>query len=95
MNKISASITQAAELLTTTTERTAFLNMGMFYVCQIAANGSIDKAETDNIMLTLITESAGIKAGGDESIAKVAPPAAPSTPISKAEKANSLASQNN
>lgn len=92
MNKASASVTQAAKLLTTTTERTAFLNMGMFYICQIAANGSINQSETNQIMLTLITESAGIKSGVSEPETKIAAPAAPSTP---AAKANSLASQSN
>ena len=59
--EISGSIEEAASLLTTTTERTAFLNMGMFYICQISANGSIDGLQANELINTLITSSAGMK----------------------------------
>ena len=58
---ISSSIQEAASMLTTTTERTAFLNMGMFYVCQIAANDSITPAQADTLIKTLITSASGMK----------------------------------
>lgn len=56
-----ASIRQTAALLTTTTERTAFLDLGMFYVCQISANGSLTDHQTAEVLrsLTLVASSLG------------------------------------
>jgi hypothetical protein len=58
---VTASINQAATLLTTTTERTAFLNTGMFYLCQILSNSSIEATNAQDLIDTLITSSSGIK----------------------------------
>jgi hypothetical protein len=58
---ITSSIKEAAQLLTTTTERTAFLNIGMFYLCQIAANKSLTPGEADALADTLIKAAAGMK----------------------------------
>ncbi|WP_188151463.1 hypothetical protein [Teredinibacter waterburyi] len=58
---VSGSIQEAASMLTTTTERTAFLNMGMFYICQIAANDSITPAQAGTLITTLITSASGMK----------------------------------
>ena len=57
----SGSIKEAASMLTTTTERTAFLNMGMFYMCQIAANKSITKEQADKLIESLIKSASGMK----------------------------------
>jgi hypothetical protein len=35
--------------------------MGMFYICQIAANGSIDGLEANELINILITSSAGMQ----------------------------------
>ena len=58
--QVTTTIQEAASMLTTTTERTAFLNIGMFYICQIAANKSINKAQANNLINTLVTSSAGM-----------------------------------
>ncbi|MBH1477065.1 hypothetical protein I5U59_03995 [Stenotrophomonas maltophilia] len=49
---VSASFNQAVALLTTSTERTTFLNIGMFYICQLSANESI----TEEQAMTLVSE---------------------------------------
>lgn len=51
---LSATLKQTATLLTTTTERTAYLDMGLFYICQIAANDSITPDKTNELLRTLI-----------------------------------------
>ncbi|MBV1913901.1 MAG: hypothetical protein KUG72_00860 [Pseudomonadales bacterium] len=58
--KVTTTIQEAASMLTTTTERTAFLNIGMFYICQIAANKSLNEAQTNQLISTLVTSSAGM-----------------------------------
>lgn len=58
---VTSSIKEAAQLLTTTTERTAFLNIGMFYLCQIAANKSLSQGESDVLLDALIKAAAGMK----------------------------------
>ncbi|MDX1490760.1 MAG: hypothetical protein R3332_05700 [Pseudohongiellaceae bacterium] len=59
--KVTTTIQEAASMLTTTTERTAFLNIGMFYICQIAANKSINEAQANTLINTLVTSSAGMQ----------------------------------
>lgn len=57
---LTGTIKQTASILTTSTERTAFLDYGMFYICQISANGSISSQETSNLIELLIAASAQI-----------------------------------
>lgn len=59
--KVTTTIQEAASMLTTTTERTAFLNIGMFYICQIAANKSINEEQANSLINTLVTSSAGMQ----------------------------------
>jgi hypothetical protein len=63
---LAGSITEAAQLLTTTTERTAFLDVGMFYLCQLANNGSITTDHARSLTALLIQEAGGLEtaAGG-------------------------------
>lgn len=58
--EISGSINQTANLLTTTTERTAFLNMGLFYICQLSANKTISESTTSKLVLELISQTVKI-----------------------------------
>lgn len=58
--EISGSINQTANLLTTTTERTAFLNMGLFYICQLSANKTISEETTLKLVSELISETVKI-----------------------------------
>ncbi len=58
--EISGSINQTANLLTTTTERTSFLNMGMFYICQLSANKTISESTTSKLVSELITKTVKI-----------------------------------
>lgn len=59
--KVTTTIQEAASMLSTTTERTAFLNIGMFYICQIAVNKSINATQANALINTLVTSSAGMK----------------------------------
>lgn len=53
---ISANITKTAKAFQTSTERTAFLQIGAFYICQLQANGLEDK-KINNLMSSLIIAS--------------------------------------
>jgi hypothetical protein len=55
--ELSGSIKQTANILTTTTERTAFLNMGLFYICQLSANKSISESTTLQLTSELIKQT--------------------------------------
>lgn len=55
---ISGTLKVTAMSLSTTTERTAYIDMGMFYLCQIAANGSITPTEANALLRTLIISGA-------------------------------------
>lgn len=58
--ELAASIQEAAQLLTTTTERTAFLDVGMFYLCQLANNRSITEDAARSLTALLIQEAGGL-----------------------------------
>ena len=55
---LSGAISQAAAALSMTTERTAFLDIGLFYLCQLEANESITPAQAAALTGQLITEAA-------------------------------------
>jgi len=57
---VTSSIKQAATLLTTTTERTSFLNTGMFYLCQILSNSHIRDEDAKLILEQLVVSAAGL-----------------------------------
>lgn len=62
--EISAAIAQSVTALSTTSERTAFLDIGMFYLCQLAANDTITEADTVKLTLQLFTSAAGMAPAG-------------------------------
>lgn len=55
---LSGAISQAAAALSTTTERTAFLDIGMFYLCQLHANGAVSDHQAVVLAAQLIRDSA-------------------------------------
>ncbi|WP_313242168.1 hypothetical protein [Stenotrophomonas sp.] len=55
---VSASFNQAVTMLTTSTERTTFLNVGMFYICQLSANEAITQ-EHAQVLLSELIQTAG------------------------------------
>lgn len=57
---VSASFNQAVTLLSTSTERTTFLNVGMFYICQLSANESIDEDQAEALVVELIRAAAAL-----------------------------------
>ena len=59
--EVTSSIQEAAQSLTTTTERTAFLNVGMFYICQIAANKTLPDSEVKEVITTLIKSTSDMQ----------------------------------
>lgn len=58
--KIAATIKQTASLLTTTTERTAFLDFGLFYICQMSANGSLTDSQTAQLVKAVTLAAASL-----------------------------------
>ena len=61
---MSAAIAQTATALSATSERTAFLDIGMFYICQLSANGRISAPETNQLALQLVESAAGMAPTG-------------------------------
>lgn len=57
---LAGAIKETVALLTTTTERTAFLDLGMFYTCQMSANGSLTDTQTAEVLRVLSISAASI-----------------------------------
>lgn len=57
---ITASLKETATLLTTSTERTTFLDLGMFYLCQISANGGVTDQQTAELIKVISIAGASI-----------------------------------
>lgn len=57
---ITGSLKETVTLLTTSTERTAFLDLGLFYVCQMSANGALTDTQTAEVIRTLALAAATI-----------------------------------
>lgn len=57
---VSNSLKETAQLLTTSTERTAFLDLGMFYICQISANGGLTDQQTAELIKIIAISGAAI-----------------------------------
>lgn len=62
---VTATIKETATLLTTSTERTTFLDLGMFYLCQISANGGITDEQTATLVKIIAVAGASIKTAVD------------------------------
>lgn len=62
---VTNSLKETAQLLTTSTERTTFLDLGMFYTCQISANGGL--TDTQTAELIRVISIAGASIGLDKS----------------------------
>jgi len=58
---LSTTIREAAKMLTTTTERTAFLDVGLFYICQLSNNASISDDQTATLTNALISSASGLE----------------------------------
>lgn len=58
---LSTTIRETARMLTTTTERTAFLDVGLFYICQLSNNASISDDQTATLTSTLIDAAGGLE----------------------------------
>lgn len=57
---LTASLKQTATLLTTSTERTTFLDLGMFYLCQISANGGLTDTQTAELLKIIAISGASM-----------------------------------
>jgi hypothetical protein len=57
---ITNSLKETAQLLTTSTERTTFLDLGMFYTCQISANGNLTDTQTAELIRVISIAGASI-----------------------------------
>lgn len=57
---VSNSLKETAKLLTTSTERTTYLDLGMFYTCQISANGGLTDTQTAELIKILVISGAAI-----------------------------------
>lgn len=69
---LSIAIAQTSTLLTTTTERTAFLDTGLFYICQLAANKALTKSEVVALSQEMIKSAAGLKTNKASTVTKMA-----------------------
>lgn len=58
---LSVAISQTSTLLTTTTERTAFLDTGLFYLCQLGANQTLQENDVITLSQQLIKSAAGLE----------------------------------
>ena len=67
---ITTSLKETASLLTTSTERTTFLDLGMFYLCQISANGGLTDTQTAELVQVIALAGAGINASGGSTTEK-------------------------
>ncbi|MEN9111012.1 MULTISPECIES: hypothetical protein [Xanthomonas] len=54
----SLAISNAVMALSVSTERTAYLDTGMFYLCQLHANGALSQSQFDAVLKDLISKSA-------------------------------------
>lgn len=61
---MSAAIAQTATALSATSERTAFLDIGMFYICQLSANRRLSETETNALSMQLVQSAAGMTPTG-------------------------------
>ena len=61
---ITTSLKETASLLTTSTERTTYLDLGMFYLCQISANGGLTVTQTAELVQILALTGASINTEG-------------------------------
>jgi hypothetical protein len=57
---VTNSLKETAQLLTTSTERTTFLDLGMFYTCQISANGGLTDTQTAELIKVISISGASI-----------------------------------
>ena len=57
----SGEFAQAITVLTTSTERTTFLNLGMFHICQLGANGTITPADAKVLVSELIAAASKLE----------------------------------
>lgn len=57
---VTNSLKETAQLLTTSTERTTFLDLGMFYTCQISANGGLTDTQTAELIKVISISGAAI-----------------------------------
>jgi len=64
---LGGTIKEAATLLTTTTERTSFLDAGLFYICQLSSNGSLSETGTKSVTDLLIKAASGLNNQSDDS----------------------------
>ena len=58
---ISSSIVRSAKELNVSTETTSFLNIGMFYLCQLEANEGLESQEVEALTKQLILSAASIQ----------------------------------
>lgn len=57
---LSVAIAQTSTMLTTTTERTAFLDTGLFYICQLVANETLTMNDVSRLTQEVIKSAAGL-----------------------------------
>ena len=67
---VTNSLKETAQLLTTSTERTTFLDLGMFYTCQISANGGLTDTQTAELIHIISIAGASIGSNNPEGILK-------------------------
>lgn len=67
---VTNSLKETAQLLTTSTERTTFLDLGMFYTCQISANGGLTDTQTAELIRVISVAGAAIGGPNSDQVIK-------------------------
>ena len=58
---VTTALSQSVTSLSTTTERTALLDIGLFYICQLGANSSVTDAQATQLTAALFESVAAIQ----------------------------------
>lgn len=77
---LGVNIKQALAVLTASTERTTFLSSGLFYLCQLGANGLVSQQDMNAEIGKLIEESARIPSTASTSQTEPVSPPVPTHP---------------
>ncbi|WP_369914245.1 hypothetical protein AB8810_15935 [Xanthomonas sp. NCPPB 3005] len=78
LGKVAVNLSESVLALSVSTERTAFIDTALFYLCQMAANGSLSDDHLSTAVTTLI-ETAGALASSSAEPKSQAAPILPNT----------------
>ncbi len=83
---IGVAYTKAIEKLATVTDQSTFLSIGMYGICQLQANDSINNLEVKELVTTLLNKAAEIKTGNKAPIEETKPATKDTIDVSKKDE---------